>query len=231
MKPLHHQLSKLSKVHRSHEHPLLHHLHAKYHISRKTLFYVKEYGQHSNIMRVIVKESTGMLLLATLITLFGGIALEEIKTTFVAVMPLVILLPALNSLIGSYGTIISSRLTTLLHEGYIQKNALLNREMQKLILQIMLIAAITAIVAAAASLAISTFAGFPWDLTLAVRIFLIALFDTLILVALLTFIATTLGLALYKKKEDPNNILIPLTTSIADVGNIVIMALLIAAFF
>ena len=231
MKHLHRYLRQLRKVHRQHEHPLIHHLHATYHISHRTLFYVKEYGQQSNVARVIVKESAGILLLAMLITLLGGIALEEIKTSLVAIIPLVILLPVLNDLIGDYGTIVSSRFATMLHEGRIQGRAFKNPDVQKLIFQVMLIAAITAVGSVGASLIISALAGFTLDLAIIIRIILIALLDTLLLVALLAVVAITAGLYLYRKKEDPNNILIPLTTAVADVGNIIIMALLIATFF
>lgn len=231
MKPLHHQLSQLSKVHRPREHPLLHRIHHNYSISRKTLFYIKEYGPQSNITRVIVRESIAMLLLAILISLFGGIVLEEIKTTFVALIPLVILLPVLNDLIGNYGATISSRFSTMLHEGKIRGAGFHNPEVQRLTLQLMLIAFLISLLSAAAALGIAAFAGFAFDSTIALRVILIALFDTLLLAALLTMITISVGTYLFKKHEDPNNILIPLTTSVADVGNIVIMALLIALFF
>ena len=174
MKQFHHQLRQLSKIHRQHEHPLLHHLHTTYNISRKTLFYVKEYGPHSNITRVIIKESIGMLILATLITLFGGIALEEIKITFVEIMPLVILLPVLNSMIGNYGTIISSRFATMLHEGKIHGAPFRNQEVQRLTFQLLLIALFISLISAAAALIISAFAGFAFNSAIIIRVMVTA---------------------------------------------------------
>jgi len=39
------------------------------------------------------------------------------------------------------------------------------------------------------------------------------------------------GLHFYRKKEDPNNFLIPITTSIADFVNMALLSLLVVMFF
>ena len=109
-------LNKLTSIKRHRHHPLLHHLHKKHGISRKTLLYIKEYGPHSHVARVIIKESLKVLLLASILSAFGGFALESVKHAFIAILPLVVLLPALNGMIGGYGTIFSSRFSTLLLE-------------------------------------------------------------------------------------------------------------------
>ena len=43
--------------------------------------------------------------------------------------------------------------------------------------------------------------------------------------------AIVAGIYYYKKKEDPNNFLIPITTSVADLGNMVVLVALILLFF
>ena len=68
-------LEKLRAVRRKKYHPLAHHLHHKHKISRKTLFYVKEYGPHTNVPKTIIKESFKILLLASLVSSFGGLGL------------------------------------------------------------------------------------------------------------------------------------------------------------
>ena len=121
MKNVRKHLEKLRKVKRSLYHPLIHKIHKKHKISKKTLFYVKEYGPHSNVPRTIIRESIRILLLASVISSFGGFALEDIKAIFIPIIPLVILLPTLNDMIGDYGTIVSCRFSTMLHEGKIKK--------------------------------------------------------------------------------------------------------------
>ncbi len=230
-KHLQKKLERLCGIKRRHYHHLLHKIHKKHNISKRTLFYIKEYGQHSNVPRTIIKESIKVLLLASIISSFGGLAIEQIKTIFISIMPLVIMLPALNGMIGGYGTIISSKFATMLYEGKIKKHWLKEESVRKLFGQIMLVAAITTVLSVVTSLIMSKFMGNAIDIAMAAKIFFIVLIDVLVLVSLLYVMAIVIGLKLYEKKEDPNNFLIPITTSIADFGNMAILALLVLFFF
>ena len=120
MKNLRYHLQKLKKLKRREFHPLLYTIHKQEKISKKTLFYMKEYGPHTNVPRTIIRESVKVLLFASLISSFGGFALEHIKVVFASITPLIILLPVLNDMIGDYGIIMSSRLATMLHEKKIK---------------------------------------------------------------------------------------------------------------
>ncbi len=224
-------LEKLRKISRKSYHPLLHKIHKKHKISRKTLFYIKEYGPHTNIPRTIIKESIKILLLASLISSFGGLAFENIKTTFISIIPLVILLPTLNSMIGSYGAITSSRFSTMLYEGKIKGRLFLNKELSELFMQIFIISIITTFLSAIISLIISKFSDYPINPMLVIKVLSIALVDVILLVTITFFLAISAGLYFYRKGEDPNNFLIPITTSFADFGNMILLAFLITLLF
>src|SRR3989344_4456058 len=114
-------LRKLQKIKRKKHHPLIHQIHQRHKISKKTLFYVKEYGPHSHVPRTIIRESIKILIFASVLSSLGGLALEHIKAIFVSVLPLIILLPTLNDMVGDFGTIIASRFSTMLHENWIKK--------------------------------------------------------------------------------------------------------------
>lgn len=225
-------LNQLTKIERHRHHPLLHKLHKKHGLTRKTLLYIKEYGPHSHVASVIIKESLKVLLLASILSAFGGFALEQIKTLFVSIIPLVVLLPALNDMIGDYGTIVSSRLSTMLHENVVQKKWWQTPELKELFVQIAVVSMITAALSAVIAMIIPIFtSGYGLALGNAVKIFAITIIDVAVLVSLLFFTSIYAGLRIYKKKEDPNNFLIPITTSIADFGNMAVLALLVMLFF
>ncbi len=156
-KTVHEHLEELRAIKRKEHHPLIHEIHRTHRISRKTLFYVKEYGPHSHVARTIVKESIAVLLFASILSSFGGLALENIKGIFISLMPLVILLPAMNDMFGDYGAIASSRFSTMLHEGRINSRPWANPELRKLFAQVLVISLITAGLSAAVALAISGF--------------------------------------------------------------------------
>ncbi|HLC50923.1 MAG TPA: magnesium transporter [archaeon] len=224
-------LERLRKMERRRYHHLIHKLHKKHHISRKTLFYVKEYGPHTNVPRTIIRESVKILLLASIVSSVGGFALESIKNTFLTLTPFIILLPLLNNMIGSYGTIFSSKISTMLHEGKLKYTLMRSRDLRELFLTILLTAVITSIVGTSLSLSIAFLAGSFLDHALILKIFLVSLVDVVLLVGILFFVSLFGGLYFYKKNEDPNNFLIPITTSIADFGNMMILAFLIIYFF
>jgi len=228
--PLIEYLEKITRFKRKKHYPEIHEVHKKYNISKQTLFYVKEYGKNANVSKTIIKESIKILLLASVISSFGGLALEQIKTLFLSIMPLLILLPSLNNMIGNYGTIISSRFSTMLHEGEIKEKWKKNRELKKLFSQMTLLTIIGAVLSSLIAIAITYFSGGILFET-ATKVFFIVLIDMFILTNVLFFVATRAGIYIYKKKEDPNNFLIPITTSVADFTNMVVLAVLIILLF
>lgn len=223
-------LEQINKLKRHQAHQVLHEVSKKHKISRKTLFYIKEYGPHSNIVKRIVKESLKILIFASILSSLGGIALEKVKDIVVMVLPMIILLPSLNDLIGDYGTIVSTKLSTMLHEGQIKKKWWKSKELQILYIQLIIIALFTGFVSAILAILIST-AKNTIDIELVKKIIFIATFDVFLLVNILFLISIVAGIHFYKKKEDPNNFLIPISTSIADLGNMIVLSLLVIYFF
>lgn len=226
-------LQKLQHVLRHKHHALIHHVHKVHKISRKTLFYVKEYGEKSNVPKTILKESIKIILLASLLSSFGGFALEGIKTLFLSMIPIVMLFPALNDMVGDYGTIVSGRFSTMLHEGKIEKEWWKEQIIQKLFLQIMIIAIITSMLSAAIALVTTAIIepGSTFTMLFAMKIFAITLIDALFIVSFLFIISILAGLHYFNLNEDPNNFLIPITTSLADFGNMIVLTVLILLFF
>lgn len=228
---LHQHLQKLNKITRKALHPLVHIIHKQHKISRRTLFYIKEYGPHTNVPKTIIKESIKILLLASIISSIGGLALEHIKNIFITLIPLVILLPVLNDMIGDYGTIISSRFSTMLYEGKIEKKWWKNSELKELFSHLIIISVITAVLSSLVALVISSFSNYHLNLDIAAKVLLIVVIDVILLVSILMVISVVAGIYFFSKKEDPNNFLIPLTTSFADLANMVILTALILLFF
>ncbi len=228
MKRIHHDLKKVQKLERKKYHPLIHQVHKKHQISKRTLFYIKEYGSHSHVPRTIIRESIKILIFASILSSLGGLAFEQIKEIFISITPLIILLPTLNGMIGGYGGIFSSKFATLLHEH--KQKETLKKALKKLMLQLLIISLITAFSASLLALGISSLKH-PATPNLAAKIIAITLIDTLLLITILFCISIGAGIYVWKKQEDPNNFLIPITTSIADFGNMIILAVLIVLFF
>jgi len=228
----HHIRRKLVKLPRKKYHPITYHLRKSYGISKGTIFYMKEYGPDANIIHTIIKESIKILILASVISLIGGFGLQAIQDKIYVIIPLIIMLPALNDMIGDYGTIVSSKFTTALYLGKIKSERWwTSRELHRLFHIIMSIAVISAIYIGALSYGIAYLKGFAFDYALFVKIIQISLVSVIVLVSLIFIISILIGLHIYKKNEDPNNFLIPITTSIADLGSLLIFSGLVFLFF
>jgi len=180
----------------------------------------------------IITESIGILVLTSLLSSVGGFGIEGIKASIIALLPLLILMPALNDMTGDYGIIIASRFTTMLFEGKIKPKAWWrSHHIHRLLGEVFIIAVFSAIYITVLASVIAWFRGFPMSWNLFVRILLIAVTTTMLLVAVLFMVCVLGGFYVYRRKHDPDNYLIPLATGIADLGSMFILAFLVRVLF
>lgn len=231
MKLLRHHIERLRNVRRSEHHPLIYAIHKKHKVSKRTLFYVKEYGPHSHVARTILRESVTIVLLTSIISALGGFTLERIKPLFVQIIPLIMMLPVLNDMIGDYGIIISSRFSTMLHEGRIKKDVWSTKILRVLFTQMIIVASLSAIVGMILSMIVSGKMGYNVGMLSFLKLLLIIIIDVILLIFLLFATSVIAGCYFYYKHEDPNNFLIPISTAIADFGNMALLSFLIVLFF
>ena len=95
----------------------------------------------------------------------------------------------------------------------------------------MVIGVFTALIASIFSLVFAGLKGFATTPSITSKIILIAIIDILLVSLVLFLISVFVGNYVYKKREDPNNFLIPISTSAADFLNILILVGLIILFF
>ncbi|HLC92618.1 MAG TPA: magnesium transporter [archaeon] len=200
-------------------------------ISHKTVFYMKEYGPHSHAIARIIHESMRILILAAIVSSFGGFALNGIKSALLAIAPMIILLPALNDMIGDFGTVVASRFSAMLVEGKASVHWAKNRELGDLFLQIIVSAIAVSVIAALAAVMLAGLSGFHSGPEIIFKIVTITLLDVVLMVFLIFLLAVFAGLHFYRQGEDPNNFLIPIVTSVADFANILLLSALIILFF
>lgn len=173
-----------------------------------------------------------MLIIASLLSTLGGFGIESIKQNIIFLLPLLILLPALNDMTGDYGAIIASRFTTMLYLKHIkEKNWWKSHQLHRMLGEVFIIGTFSAIYITVLASVIAWFKDFPvtWDVFQ--KILLIALSTTWLLVFVLFVVCVLGGFYVYKKKHDPDNYLIPLATSLADLGSMLILTVLVRVLF
>lgn len=200
-------------------------------ISRKTLFFMREYGPKSHVATLIIRQSLLVLLFATTLSLAGGIGLESVRQKITHVLPLLILIPALNDMVGDFGTIVSSKITTMLYLGHVRKDVLGNKEMGKMLSAVMLIALMSAVYLGTASSALSMLMGFTLTANVLLKVVFTSLLMAFTLVTIIILISVFGSLVIYKRGDDPDNFLIPITTSIADFGSLLLFYFVVSVLF
>ncbi|MEM2874097.1 MAG: magnesium transporter [Candidatus Nanoarchaeia archaeon] len=183
------------------------------------------------ITKRILKESIKILIAASIISSIGGIGFEIVKIKIAALLPLVIMIPALNDMIGDFGTIISSKFTTLLYQKKIRKKWWQSYELGDEFRIISSIALFAAFYLGVISVIIAYFQDAVINIIDALKVIAIAFMSTATLVLVIFFLAIIGGLWVYKQGSDPNNFLIPITTSVADLSSLILFSLLVAFLF
>jgi len=183
------------------------------------------------VIKKIVKESLMILVAASILSTIGGIGLEAIKQKVAFFIPLLILIPALNDMIGDFGTIISSRFTTLLFEGKIRGKWWKSKELAKEFGTISTISLFIAFYLGMLSIFFSILQGFKVNTIEILKVVAVSYILTASLVLAIFFVSIVSGLFVYKRKKDPNNILIPLTTALADIGSLILFSILVWLLF
>lgn len=179
----------------------------------------------------IFYQSLPALIIASSLSSLGGISLTIVRERILFILPLLILFPALNDMVGDYGTILASKFTTWLYRGTIPPHWHQSRRLRNLVKNIFLIALFYSFLISFLAILISYFQGFSLTASLCLKVFLIAVLTTVSLVALLSILIFTLGTLFYRQGYDPDNSLIPFATSLADFGALLIFGLLIHFLF
>jgi len=189
-----------------------------------------------SIFYKIFIESFRILIFTAIVNTIGGVSIEAIQDRLFELLPFLIMLTPLNGLIGSFGTIISSKFTTYLYMGQItDKHWYHTPAMKRLMWKLTFLALFASLYISGISFAIAAFKGFEHGLAFTLfflaRLVMATMFTTFILLLVLIFVSTLLGWYVYKKDHDPGNYLIPVTTSIADIGTMVLFAATIYFMF
>ena len=184
----------------------------------------------------IIKESAGILLITSVLTTLSGISIEAVQAKLFLYLPFLIILPSLNDMIGDFGSTIALKFSSFLYLGQItDKHWYHTTVMKKLMWKLTIIAAFSGVFLAVTAFFIAVFKGFEHDFFFAVfflvRLIMATVLTTFFLLLILIFVSTLVGWYLYKHDKDPDNYLMPIATSIADIGTMVLFALTIHFLF
>lgn len=189
-------------------------------------------NEHAPAFKKIIMESLGVLLAASLLSTLGGIGLEALATKFASILPFLILLPALNDMVGDFGTLVAAKFTSALYMGHIRvTNWKKSPIVRRMFLLTIAIALFSSIYLGVFSVVLAIIKGWQFSLVVIVKVLGVSLVTTATLVTLIFFISIVGGFYVYKKGHDPDNYLIPIATSLADLGTMAVLSLMLLFLF
>ncbi|HDD04881.1 MAG TPA: hypothetical protein ENF51_00100, partial [Candidatus Aenigmarchaeota archaeon] len=152
-------------------------------------------------VRNIVRESLPVLITTSGISMIAGLFLQNMEKTLYTVPFLLTIIPALNDMIGDFCCILTSRLSTAFKLGYLKL-------IRKVFLQIFFVSFLSSLYLAEIGCLLHP------DLPLEKAILIVLLTSSSLI---LTLSAVTYVLMLYtlRKNVDPDNVIIPIATSLA----------------
>jgi len=180
------------------------------------------------LVRQITRESAPVLTVAGLLSLVAGVTIEKRADEFFTYESLLVLLPAYLGLAGALGGILSSRLGTGLHLGFVASSGVPGRPARRAMLGVLGLALPTFAIIGAAANAAAVVGGFTSPG--AAKMIGVSVFGGLLATMLVVIIAYYGTLAAVRLGLDPDTYGIPLVTSSLDVVGAFTLILAIVAW-
>ncbi|MBN2154881.1 MAG: magnesium transporter [Candidatus Lokiarchaeota archaeon] len=176
----------------------------------------------------IMKESIIVVILTTIIGFITGSFLSSYEGVLIYIPVILIILPALGDTIGDLATVIVSRLTTNLYLGEIEPKIQNSKVLKTDFFNLSITMALCCITILLMGYGIAFFTSVP--IVYPFLIIVIVMISGLLLFALLFIVLVVSSIYLFKRGRDPNNYLVPIATTLADLLTPISVILLIQIF-
>jgi len=167
-------------------------------------------------MKKILKESIPLLIILMIIEIFGGQVLNSQLERFVVFPILLMFIPVINGVCGNIGSILGARVSSGLHVGYITPD-FRGKELRENVIGVLILALLTFLFLGCLVYVIST----------SFKLVFIMMGAGLLLTFGMICLCIPTAMISFSKGIDPDNVVIPILTTGADVLGILCLLLMI----
>jgi cation transporter-like permease len=160
--------------------------------------------------------------LASTVSLIGGIGLEHIAKRLLPLVPLLVAMPALSDMVGDYSSIIAA------HTGDPKQRARSRSQLAQSILRVVGINIAGIVIL---SLTIAGLRGYIADGYFVIRFAVFVAAAILTIIGAMLWLNRVLDRVLIAHKYNPDDLLIPISTSLADIMMIGLVTLAVLTIF
>lgn len=159
---------------------------------------------------------------ASALSLIGGIGLEAVADKILPLVPLIIAIPGLNDLVGDYASIIAA------HHGDPTES---KRTKGQLLGAIFKVVGFNILFLILLSLGLAYYRGYAFESDFIIKFSVFIALAIVLTIFVMFALAGTLEAILKNKKINPDELLIPIITSLADIVMLLFVALAVVTVF
>ncbi len=173
------------------------------------------YGLYSDdYLKTILKQSTPTLVFCSFLGIFAGTVLDTCASTLLNNPTILTLVPLFSGESGNLVSILGARLSSGIHSGLIETEFKLN---ESVTINFIIIALLSLIVYPAIAIIADVFSMLLNIQTFSIlHLILISMLSGMILIPIMIVIVFFIGIYSFNKGLDPDNVVIPISTSITD---------------
>lgn len=160
--------------------------------------------------------------LASALSMIGGIGLERVAERALPLVPLIIALPGLSDLVGDYASIIAA------HSGDAEQRSVSRAALSRAIFRVL---GVNILAIVGLSVGVALLRGYALTMSFAVRFTLFVAAAAIIAVLFIFFITGILDKLLARRRLNPDDLLIPITTTLADIVMLLLVTVAVLTIF
>ncbi len=178
-----------------------------------------------NSLKTILEESLPVLLLAGVLSIGAGLVLHSNSELLFALPGILAIVPSFNNMGGSVTSVLCCRLSSALHLGLIRPKIRKTKTLERNLGATLMIAVISFLALGFAAAGFNMLIGLR---SLDLFMFpLVTLAAGVLTVILLMTISVVLSYVSYSRGLDPDNLVIPVLTSIGDLVGVVLLLVMV----
>jgi mgtE-like transporter len=172
-------------------------------------------------MKTILKQSIPTLMLAGVVSVLAGLVLHNNGDILFMLPGILAIIPSFNNMGGSVASVLCCRLSSALHLGMIRPKLRNTKTLQRNITANLIIAFISFLALGLAAAGFNILLGLrSLDFIVFPLVTLAAGFSTILILVAITVVFSYVS---YSKGIDPDNVVIPILTSIGDFVGLVLL--------
>ncbi len=160
--------------------------------------------------------------LASALSMLGGIGLEKVAEKALPLVPLIISIPGLSDLVGDYASIIAA------HHGDESERMRSSTELSRAIFKVLSINIFAIILM---SFGLAALRGYSFESGFVLRFVIFISVAAVISVLFIFGITNLLDRILHSHKMNPDDLLIPITTTVADIVMLLLVTVAVLTIF